>query len=225
MLAPDDAQHRCSNCIRLKKECNFFPVDQQPQVERRPRTGSKLEHNGETSTSSSSSPAVGGGSSLDPIDHFHHYPPLPLSTPDYPSATASLNGDLVSPVGRGSQTVSYPHISSEVQLIRMQAQPVIEGLSFRINMNDPIGIRPSLTMARYLQDIQPQKTPLTHTGSSPSPRSRPDFRRNTPNRRVRCHNKLAMPGPPSPRSRRRETNMDGQCMLGQCHSVTLMMCR
>ncbi|MCJ1467226.1 hypothetical protein MMC07_005849 [Pseudocyphellaria aurata] len=74
---------------------------QTPQVERRPRPGSKLEHNGETSTSSSSSPAIGGGSSIDPIDHFHHYPPLPLSTQDYPSATASLNGDLVSPVGRG----------------------------------------------------------------------------------------------------------------------------
>lgn len=101
LLAPDDAQHRCSNCIRLKKECNFFPVDQQPQVERRPRTGSKLEHNGEASTSSSSSPAIGGGSSIDPINHFHHYPPLPLSTQDYPSTTSSMNGDLVSPVGRG----------------------------------------------------------------------------------------------------------------------------
>ena len=28
--APADPQQRCSNCIRLKKECNFFPVDQQP---------------------------------------------------------------------------------------------------------------------------------------------------------------------------------------------------
>lgn len=200
-------------------------MDQQPQVERRPRTGSKLEHNGETSTSSSSSPAVGGGSSIDPIDHFHHYPPLPLSASDYPSTTTSMNGDLVSSVGRGSQIVSYPHISSEVQLIRMQAQPVIERLSFRISMNDPTGIRLSLTMPRYLQDLQPQKTPLMRTGSSLSPRSRLDFRRNTPNRLVRCHNKLAMPGPPSPRSPHREMSTDGQCMLGQCHSVTLMMCR
>lgn len=28
--APGDVQQRCSNCIRLKKECNFFPVDQPP---------------------------------------------------------------------------------------------------------------------------------------------------------------------------------------------------
>lgn len=27
LLAPDDPQGRCSNCIRLKKECNFFPVE------------------------------------------------------------------------------------------------------------------------------------------------------------------------------------------------------
>lgn len=27
LLAPDDPQGRCSNCIRLKKECNFYPVE------------------------------------------------------------------------------------------------------------------------------------------------------------------------------------------------------
>ncbi|KAF1852147.1 uncharacterized protein K460DRAFT_271568 [Cucurbitaria berberidis CBS 394.84] len=27
LLAPDDPQSRCANCIRLKKECNFFPVE------------------------------------------------------------------------------------------------------------------------------------------------------------------------------------------------------
>lgn len=33
ILAPADAQGRCSNCIRLKKECTFHHVDQQPQGE------------------------------------------------------------------------------------------------------------------------------------------------------------------------------------------------
>lgn len=32
LLAPDDPHGRCSNCIRLKKECNFYPVDQQPET-------------------------------------------------------------------------------------------------------------------------------------------------------------------------------------------------
>lgn len=31
ILAPGDVQSRCANCIRLKKECNFYPVDQTPQ--------------------------------------------------------------------------------------------------------------------------------------------------------------------------------------------------
>ncbi len=29
--AAGDAQNRCSNCIRLKKECHFHPVDQQAE--------------------------------------------------------------------------------------------------------------------------------------------------------------------------------------------------
>lgn len=113
----------------------------------------------------------------------------------------------------------------EVQLIRMQAQPVIERSIFRISQNDPIGIRPSLTMARYQQGIQHQKTLLTPTGSLLSLQSRRGFRRNSPSRRVRCHNKLAIPAPPSPRSPHREKTMDGRCMLGRCHSVTLTMFR
>ena len=61
LLAPDDPQNRCSNCIRLKRECNFYAVDQQPPVERRPRTGSKTDgKSGGTSTSSSISPRPAG---------------------------------------------------------------------------------------------------------------------------------------------------------------------
>jgi hypothetical protein len=32
LLAPDDPQGRCSNCIRLKKECNFYPVEHNPDM-------------------------------------------------------------------------------------------------------------------------------------------------------------------------------------------------
>ncbi|TGO22985.1 hypothetical protein BPAE_0148g00150 [Botrytis paeoniae] len=54
--APADPQNRCSNCIRLKKECNFYPVDQQPQPEPK-RRGSKAP-SGTGGTSQSSSPSI-----------------------------------------------------------------------------------------------------------------------------------------------------------------------
>lgn len=96
LLAPDDPQNRCSNCIRLKKECNFFPVDQQPQVERRPRTTSRAG-TGDLSNSSSSSPAMTSHPD-DQLDHF--YPPLPL-THEFPACTSAMNGNVMSPSGRG----------------------------------------------------------------------------------------------------------------------------
>ncbi|QSZ32392.1 hypothetical protein DSL72_001966 [Monilinia vaccinii-corymbosi] len=57
--APADPQNRCSNCIRLKKECNFYPVDQQPQPEPK-RRGSKAQ-NGTGGASQSSSPSIPSG--------------------------------------------------------------------------------------------------------------------------------------------------------------------
>ncbi len=32
VLAPGDLENRCENCIRLKKECNFYPVDAAPSM-------------------------------------------------------------------------------------------------------------------------------------------------------------------------------------------------
>ncbi|KAJ8059097.1 hypothetical protein OCU04_012073 [Sclerotinia nivalis] len=57
--APADPQNRCSNCIRLKKECNFYPVDQQPQPEPK-RRGSKAQ-SGTGGASQSSSPSIPSG--------------------------------------------------------------------------------------------------------------------------------------------------------------------
>ncbi|KAI9642357.1 hypothetical protein NHQ30_009161 [Ciborinia camelliae] len=56
IAAPADPQNRCSNCIRLKKECNFYPVDQQPQPEPK-RRGSKAQ-SGTGGASRSSSPSI-----------------------------------------------------------------------------------------------------------------------------------------------------------------------
>jgi hypothetical protein len=56
----NDVQGRCINCIRLKKECSFYPVDQQPVVDTRQKSGSRSSV-GPKVTSASSSPAMQPG--------------------------------------------------------------------------------------------------------------------------------------------------------------------
>ncbi|KAL9041590.1 MAG: hypothetical protein Q9214_004055 [Letrouitia sp. 1 TL-2023] len=99
LLALDDPHNRCSNCIRLKKECNFLPVGEQPHMDRRPRTGSKAG-SGEASASSSSSPAMPGGPV---VDHFNQFRPLPLSNPEFTPLGAPLSGTTSSPSRRASE--------------------------------------------------------------------------------------------------------------------------
>ncbi|KAE8387999.1 putative C6 finger domain protein [Aspergillus alliaceus] len=78
LVAADDAQGRCENCIRLKKECQFFPVDQQPPIEKKPRPNSRLETaSTDPSTASSSPPTVSGG---EQTEAFFPYQPIPLSS-------------------------------------------------------------------------------------------------------------------------------------------------
>ncbi|KAF7183907.1 hypothetical protein CNMCM7691_004329 [Aspergillus felis] len=77
LVAADDAQGRCENCIRLRKECQFFPVDQQPPVEKKSRPNSRLESaSTDPSTTSSSPPTMGGGP--DHSESFFPYQPMPL---------------------------------------------------------------------------------------------------------------------------------------------------
>ncbi|KAM3086584.1 hypothetical protein ACMFMG_000712 [Clarireedia jacksonii] len=68
--AAGDPQNRCSNCIRLKKECNFYPVDQQPQPEPK-RRGSKAQ-SGTGRASESSSPTMPPGQ-LPDMQSGHSY--------------------------------------------------------------------------------------------------------------------------------------------------------
>lgn len=77
--AAGDPQNRCSNCIRLKKECNFYPVDQNPQPESR-RKDSKAQ-SGTGRASESSSPSTSSGQlpeiqSTLPYPHHLNMPPI-----------------------------------------------------------------------------------------------------------------------------------------------------
>jgi hypothetical protein len=79
-VAADDAQGRCENCIRLRKECQFFPVDQQPPVEKKSRPSSRLEAGSDPSVTTpmslSSSPT-----SLNPesVEAFYPYAQVPMN--------------------------------------------------------------------------------------------------------------------------------------------------
>lgn len=96
LLAQDDPQGRCSNCIRLKKECNFFPVDQQPPSDR-PQVGSKTERNS-ADKSSSSSPSSSHPQAGIPHEHMangNHYHPGPTTAayPDYRRSDPAIQRD------------------------------------------------------------------------------------------------------------------------------------
>jgi hypothetical protein len=67
--AANDHEGRCQNCIRLKKDCQFFPVDQQgTPPTRRPRAGSRVGGSSiDTDDTGRASPRVLTSSSLEQI--------------------------------------------------------------------------------------------------------------------------------------------------------------
>lgn len=88
----DDTSGKCQNCIRLKKECMFYPVDQQSPVPIK-KSKSKGEGTNDPETSvSSSSPNVLGSSIGDPGDPMNgqmNTPPLPEGSPSLQSFNLS----------------------------------------------------------------------------------------------------------------------------------------
>ncbi|OLN94303.1 hypothetical protein CCHL11_02970 [Colletotrichum chlorophyti] len=74
--SPVDVQGRCVNCIRLKKECSFYPVDQPPPPQTTDPRSKALPRAsvGSNVTSASSSPAMPAGHPLDVSHHQHYHP-------------------------------------------------------------------------------------------------------------------------------------------------------
>lgn len=72
-IASPDVPNRCVNCIRLKKECSFYPVDQQPSADNRSR-GPPRQATGSSVGSTTSSPAVATGSPGEMPSHQSHAP-------------------------------------------------------------------------------------------------------------------------------------------------------
>lgn len=88
LVAQDDAQGRCENCIRLRKECQYFPVDQQPAVEKKSRPNSRVGSVSTEQLTASLSPSTISGAT-DQREPFFPYQSIPLtSSQDIPGTGA-----------------------------------------------------------------------------------------------------------------------------------------
>ncbi|KAF2237889.1 hypothetical protein EV356DRAFT_509805 [Viridothelium virens] len=82
LLAPDDPQGRCSNCIRLKKECNFYPVDQQVPTGSGAPSSSKGDTGSSGANTSTPSPKTLQTASIgDHSDDYNRYSPFTTNPP------------------------------------------------------------------------------------------------------------------------------------------------
>jgi hypothetical protein len=80
LVAQDDTEGRCENCIRLRKDCQFFPVDQQPPIEKKSRPSSRLET--PSTERSNTTPIASSPTNLmpDPAEAFYPYQTMPMNT-------------------------------------------------------------------------------------------------------------------------------------------------
>jgi len=88
-LAPDDPQGRCSNCIRLKKECNFYPVEHNPDMPQPPTMSSKPSNAVQPATPVATSPRNPLSASSDGMGEFR----TPLSGPNAPYPSYGYHGE------------------------------------------------------------------------------------------------------------------------------------
>ncbi|KAL5050998.1 hypothetical protein BDW71DRAFT_172063 [Aspergillus fruticulosus] len=107
LVAAADAQGRCENCIRLRKECQFFPVDQQPPIEKKSRPNSRIETiSNDPSTASSSPPTVSG----EQTDAYYHYQHMPLSAgPEVAAFNAAPYPNPMAPFAPGVDATATPN--------------------------------------------------------------------------------------------------------------------
>ncbi|EMD64200.1 hypothetical protein GGP41_006638 [Bipolaris sorokiniana] len=85
LLAPDDRHGRCSNCIRLKKECNFYPVEHNADMPQSQSISTKSNSAVQPATPVSTSPRHPLSASGDAMGDFR----TPFSGP--PSAAQPLS--------------------------------------------------------------------------------------------------------------------------------------
>lgn len=111
---------------------------------------------------------------MDSLDQFGQYPPIPLSSQDFPACTASMNGNILSPVSRGSYCNYFQGLDRQRRLIYSQLHSTTEHLSTLTKIG-PIGILHTLITLLFQLDILRLKILAKPIGNSQSPLSHQAF--------------------------------------------------
>ncbi|KAK5990747.1 hypothetical protein PT974_09017 [Cladobotryum mycophilum] len=134
-IASPDVQNRCMNCIRLKKECSFYPVDQQPMGDTKLPT--QAPPGSSNVPTASSSPAIPGGSPAELTSHQQPYPPMPVpQVPNMGTPTIQTpGGEYFPPDGKATGiTVPLTGLPTEIQY-GMREQPAANWMTTDANGN------------------------------------------------------------------------------------------
>lgn len=100
-MAEGDSHSRCQNCIRLKKDCVFYPVDQQNALERTSSSTSKTDATSGPSSAMSTSPSeLAGGRPFDQRSQFHDMTSVPPNMPQDPHSLPLQPGSALHGRGR-----------------------------------------------------------------------------------------------------------------------------
>ncbi|KAL2064857.1 hypothetical protein VTL71DRAFT_3997 [Oculimacula yallundae] len=179
IAAPGDPHNRCSNCIRLKKECQFFAVDQQPLPEPQ-RRGSKAQ-SGTERASEESSPSTTSGQIQSDLPQTLPYPHLSMPpiqdlggpqmkrqrtesfSPEDKVVTTSRTFEYTQPAHHGTTNWMAPEASPSTANPKTEAsQPY-----WRVNAQDS-PLTPAFSpFTPGLQIPPPQNWPAPHTEASP----------------------------------------------------------
>ncbi|QDS70451.1 hypothetical protein FKW77_009869 [Venturia effusa] len=149
--SPEDHQGRCTNCIRLKKDCNFYPVDQAGPLEAQAKNSAKKESTLHApSNSSHSSPRLHSQSQTGSISEMAGLAQSPPPESD---------------IGSGSELPGYGG-SSDNGAINYATVPTIFSTPGPTWGAPPLPMHQSHSQPRHLQDDPHSpywSTPVTST--------------------------------------------------------------
>ncbi|KAK1851873.1 fungal zn binuclear cluster domain containing protein [Colletotrichum chrysophilum] len=159
--SPSDTLGRCINCIRLKKECSFYPVDQPPapqSTEARPKAPSRAS-TGPKVTSASSSPAMAPGQSPD-MSQYQQY--RHVAMPPANMAPPAMRPAGVEGVPSGASSSSRSFDFQGQQMANWMPHDAASGAAKPSNLNE--------TWTSYPQEspITPSFSPYTPQGPGPA---------------------------------------------------------
>ncbi|KPM43888.1 hypothetical protein AK830_g2668 [Neonectria ditissima] len=107
---PSDGQARCTNCIRMKKNCVFHPVDQPPTPDTRATQASLSSTNKEEPPVSSSPIASSGKPGIHPFSPISQdMPSAPQSTVNFEAFSPGANAPLASSTNRSFELRGQPN--------------------------------------------------------------------------------------------------------------------